>query len=383
MKVMHVITALGVGGAERMLLKLLSARALSGFDQRVVAMLPGGAMAAPMRATGARVDELNFLGGLPLLEGAFRLARLAQRDQPDLVHGWLYHGNLGAALAQFAVWRHVPMVWGIRQSLPTFEGENLFARFGIALNRIGSGRPHRLLFNSNTSLAQHRAHGFDTARAGYVPNGFDTAAFAPDPAARGRWRTEWGAGGEDVVFGMFARYHPAKDHAGFLRAAGRVRAARPNVRFVLAGTGVEPGNVEIARAIAEAGLNDCVKVLGEYRDGIASLLAALDVYVSASARIEAFSNSVGEAMSCALPCVVTEVGDSPQVVGDTGRAVPPNDASALADAMIAMVDLGSTGRADLGERARKRVRAEFDIEAVAQRYADVYRTLIEGTEPVP
>lgn len=377
MIVLHVITALGVGGAERMLLKLLSAHALSGFEQRVVAMLPGGALAAPMRATGARVDELDFLGGLPVLEGAFRLARLARRDQPDLVHGWLYHGNLGAALAQFALGRHVPMVWSIRQSLPTLDGENLFARFGIALNRIASGRPDRLLFNSNTSLAQHRARGFDTARAGYVPNGFDTAAFAPDAAARARWRTAWGVGANDVVFGMFARYHPAKDHAGFLRAAARVRKARPNVRFVLAGTAVDPRNVEIARVIAETGLDGYVRLLGEQRDCVASLLAALDVYVSASAR-EAFSNSIGEAMSCALPCVVTEVGDSSQVVGDTGRAVPPNDASALADAMIAMVDLGSTGRADLGERARKRVRAEFDIEAVAQRYADFYRTLIEG-----
>ena len=375
MVVLHVITALGVGGAEHMLLKLLGARALSGFDQRVVAMLPGGAMAAPMRATGARVDELNFLGGLPVMQGAFRLARLARRDQPDLVHGWLYHGNLGAALAQFALGRQVPMVWSIRQSLPTLDGENLFARIGIALNRIGSGRPDRLLFNSNTSLAQHRAQGFDTTRAGYVPNGFDTAAFAPDPAARARWRTEWGAGAEDVVFGMFARYHPAKDHAGFLRAAARVRKARPNVRFVLAGTGVDAGNVEIARVIAETGLNGYVRLLGEQRDGVASLLAALDVYVSASAR-EAFSNSIGEAMSCALPCVVTDVGDSPQVVGDTGRAVPPDDASALADAMIAIVDLGSTGRADLGGRARQRVHAEFDMESVAQRYADFYRALI-------
>src|SRR5438876_4362582 len=148
MVVLHVITALGVGGAEHMLLKLLGARALSGFDQRVVAMLPGGAMAAPMRATGARVDELDFLGGLPVMHGAFRLARLARRDQPDLVHGWLYHGNLGAALAHFALGRQVPMVWSIRQSLPTLDGENLFARIGIALNRIGSGRPDRLLFNS-------------------------------------------------------------------------------------------------------------------------------------------------------------------------------------------------------------------------------------------
>jgi glycosyltransferase involved in cell wall biosynthesis len=376
MLVLHVITALGVGGAERMLLKLLGARALFGFDQRVVAMLPGGAMAAPMRATGARVDELNFLGGLPVLGGAFHLSRLTRRERPDLVHGWLYHGNLGASLAQGALRRQVPMVWSIRQSLPSLDGENLFARIGIALNRVGSGRPDRLLFNSNTSLAQHRARGFDIARAAYIPNGFETETFAPDAVARARWRAEWGLSAEHVVFGMFARYHPAKDHAGFLRAAARVRAVRPNVRFVLAGSGVESSNSEIAGLIAEAGLGGQVHLLGERRDDVAPLLSALDVYVSASAR-EAFSNSIGEAMSTALPCVVTDVGDSPQVVGDTGRIVAPSDPGALAGEMIAMVDLGSTGRAELGERARQRVRAEFDINSVAQRHADLYRKLIE------
>ncbi|CAM5787355.1 glycosyltransferase [Rhizobacter fulvus] len=380
MRVLHVITALGIGGAERMLLKLLGARALSGFDQRVIAMLPGGAMAAPMRATGARVDELNFLGRLPLIEGSVRLARLARRAQPDLVQGWLYHGNLGASLAHRALARPLPLVWSIRQSLPSLDGENLFARIGIALNRVGSVWPDRLLFNSNISLMQHRVQGFNTSRAEYLPNGFDTAAFAPDAAKRARWRAIWGAGEEDVVFGMFARYHPAKDHAGFLRAAARARDVRPNVRFVLAGTGVDADNADIARVIAETGLGERVCLLGEQRDEIASLLTGLDVYVSASARIEAFSNSIGEAMSCGLPCVVTSVGDSPQVVGDSGCQVPPSDCGALVDAMVAMVDRGLSGRAELGSRARQRVRAEFDMEVVAQRYAEIYRALIDPAQ---
>jgi hypothetical protein len=84
MRLLHVITALGVGGAENMLLKLLTARSLAHIDQRVVAMLPGGAMAAPMRAVGAVVDELNLLGGVPVVTGSAQLARLARRFQPQL-----------------------------------------------------------------------------------------------------------------------------------------------------------------------------------------------------------------------------------------------------------------------------------------------------------
>lgn len=376
MRVLHVITALGVGGAENMLLKLLSARALSGCGQHVVAMLPGGAMAAPMRDAGAPVHELNFLGGFPLAGGALGLARIARGCNPDVVHGWLYHGNLGAALARRSLRRRVPLVWSIRQSLPTLEGENLFARVGIALNRCGSAMPDRLLFNSRTSQQQHRDHGFSMARADYLPNGFDTARFSPDGEARARWRKQWSVPEDSVVFGNIGRYHPFKDHANFLQAAARVRQARPASRFVLAGPGVEPHNAELMGAVHAAGLAEHVELLGA-RSDVAGITAALDVYVSSSAT-EAFSNSVGEAMCCALPCVVTDVGDSAHVVGNTGRAVPPRDPQALASAMIAMHDLGSPGRRALGAQARQRVVADFGIEAVAGRYAALYASLAEA-----
>lgn len=379
MKVLHVITALGVGGAERMLLKLLSARVLSGVNQHVVAMLPGGAMAEPMRATGAAVEELDFLGGVPIVMAGSRLALLTRRIAPDIIQGWMYHGNLGAMLARASVRRRVPLVWGVRQSLPSLNGENAFARAGIRMNKAFSGRPDRLLFNSMTSLEQHRVFGFNMHHAQYLPNGFDTAGFSPDPAMRAHWRAAWGADQDAVIFGLLARYHPAKDHAGFLQAARQVVQARPQARFVMAGTGVVGENPDLARAIAEAGLGAQVRLLGERRD-VAAILSGLDVYVSSSSRIEAFSNSVGEALSCALPCVVTDVGDSPQVVGESGRVVPPRDPTALAGAMVALIDLGAQARAALGQRARQRMVSEFDIEAVAQRYANLYAELAGGQQ---
>ena len=180
MRVLHVITALGVGGAEGMLLKLLGAQALSGVEQQVVAMLPGGAMAGPLRATGAQVEELDFLGGLPVIGGATRLAKLARHCRPDIVQGWMYHGNLGAMLARAVQPRRVPLVWGVRQSLASLQGENAWARAAIRANRLLSGAPDCIVFNSRTSIEQHRSFGFHSVSTRYVPNGFDGGRVQPE-----------------------------------------------------------------------------------------------------------------------------------------------------------------------------------------------------------
>ncbi len=373
MRVLHVITALGVGGAEHMLLKLLGSQALAGCEQRVLALLPGGALAARVRATGSLVRELDLLGPWALVRGLSQLAAEARRFAPDLVQGWMYHGNLGAWAAAAALPGRVPLVWGVRQSLPTLRGENAFARVAIHLNRWGSRRPDVLLFNSHTSLGQHQRQGFDVGRARVLPNGFDTDRFRPDDQARAQLRRDWGLPAGAVAFGLLARWHPVKDHAGFLQAARLLRRTHPQAHLVLAGTGVQAEQPLLAQALRDPLLAGAVHLLGERHD-MPAVMAALDACVSASTA-EAFSNTLGEAMASGLACVATDVGDSAAVLGGCGHVVPPSDAPALAAAMAALVDAGEAARADLGRRARERVLQHYALEAVAMRHAALYAEL--------
>ena len=374
MKVLHVITALGVGGAENMLLKLLGASRLSGVDQRVIALLPDGALAGPMRATGAGVEKLDLLGGVPVIEGTLRLAAHARAAAPDIIQGWLYHGNLGATVARAVQPHRVPLIWGVRQSLPSLDGENVWARTAIWLGKWLSRSPDRILFNSQTSLAQHRAFGFHSARMQYLPNGFDTARFRPDAQMRASRRLEWGVSDRHVVFGLVARYHPAKDHQTFLRAARKVAEMHPCAFFVLCGAGTDHDNQLLSEQIAALGLLDRVRCLG-VSSQVAEIMTGLDVLVSSSSHVEAFSNSIGEAMSSAVPCIVTDIGDSARVVDDTGRIVPPCDPARLAQAMITMIDVGRQGRLELGQRARNRIESAFSLDAVAAHYGALWQTL--------
>jgi glycosyltransferase involved in cell wall biosynthesis len=106
------------------------------------------------------------------------------------------------------------------------------------------------------------------------------------------------------------------------------------------------------------------------------LSAALDIASSSSAYGEAFPLVVGEAMSCGVPCVVTDVGDSGWIVGNTGRVVPPRNPEALANAWKELLHLGLEGRETLGRAARERIIASFALDSVVAQYETLYENLL-------
>jgi len=172
------------------------------------------------------------------------------------------------------------------------------------------------------------------------------------------------------VIGHLARFHPMKDQVGLICAARRVVAEEEDVLFLLAGSGL-PGNGRLLEAVRECRLEGKVRLLDETASP-AAMLSACDAFCLPSAWGEGFPNAVGEAMACELPCVVTRVGESPEMVGETGLVVEAGDREALAQALLRLVRMAQPGRARLGALARARIAQHFSIGSVATRYADLF-----------
>jgi glycosyltransferase involved in cell wall biosynthesis len=103
--------------------------------------------------------------------------------------------------------------------------------------------------------------------------------------------------------------------------------------------------------------------------------AALDIATSPS-RSEAFPMAVGEAMGCGIPCVVTNVGDSAMIVGNTGKVVPADDPQVLAEAWHELLVAGPVVRKQMGEAARNRIQQQFSLSAIVERYQELYREVL-------
>jgi glycosyltransferase involved in cell wall biosynthesis len=369
-KVVHVITGLNAFGAETALCRLLEA--LRSRDHVVIAL--GGENALSARAAGsATVHHLGMRAGRFALGDALRLRRLIRDAQPDVIHGWMYHANLMAAIAGIGL--GIPMVWGIRHSLHDFALEKRTMRWVIRLSAWLSRLPARILYNSAVSAAQHAAFGFSERRAEVIPNGFETQAFAPDEAARHRIRAELAIPPDSLAVGLIARVHPMKDHANFLRAAASFAQSNPRAVFVLVGVGADADNFRLLDLVRQLKLGEHLRLCGP-RDDIAAIDNALDIACSSSSWGEAFPNAIAEAMACGVPSVATDVGDVRQIVGDTGVVVPPRDAEALAKGWAKVAALGVEGRLSLGVRARARIIERYTLASIARQYADLYDSIV-------
>lgn len=373
-RVMHVITGLDIGGTEMMLWKLLSASS-PGLTSMVVSLGDEGTMAPKFRELGIPVRSLNFRRSPMDVFRLLRFLSLIREFQPRIIQGWLVHGNLVASLSKLAVRNHIPVFWNIRQSLYDMSAERVGTGVAIRAGAFISQFVEKIVYASETSARHHEKLGYERKKSVVVPNGFDCQKFHPDEEAHWRVHADLGLRNGAVLVGLVARYHPMKDHAGFLKAAGIVARKHEAARFLLAGRGVTNGNSDLEEIIDKEGLRDRVFLLGERLD-IAQITAGLDIACSAS-WTEGFANSIGEAMACAVPCVATDVGDSMNLVGDTGLIVLPRNPEFLARAICELIDIGPEKRKALGLQARKRIEKHFSLPEIAHRYERLYQDCLK------
>lgn len=356
-KVLHLISGLGTGGAERMLTRLVTRMEALDIAQGVISMTGPGTFGPAITAAGVPLHDLGMARGRLDPRAVGRLVGLLRRERPDVLMTWLYHADLLGTVAALVPGTARALAWNLRCSDMDGLRYGRLTRLLAALSR----RPAVVVSNSEAGKRFHAGLGYRPKAWTVLPNGIDTDVFRPDPAARSAVRAAAGGLPEGaVVLGVVARIDPMKGHGVFLEAFTTLRARRPDVHAVLIGKDTltlppTPG----------------VIALGE-RGDVPDLLPGLDGLVSPSLFGEGFSNVIGEAMACGVPVAATDVGDAAMIVGNTGRIAPPGDAGALAAAMDALL---GADRVALGAAARRRVEETWALPRVLEAYATLFREL--------
>lgn len=371
---LHVITGLNVGGAETMLARLLEqTTGVPGHSTEVISLLPPGPAAERVTRIGVPVHHLGMRVGRPSLGAALRLVTLARRLRPDLVMGWMHHGQIAATVMALAAPGRPPVIWNVRHSLDGLTEEKPLTRVLLRIQALLSRTPRAIIYNSRNAAAQYALIGFDTRRAQVVPNGFEIPPPCSRETTRNLIHAEFGIRPEPLLIAMVARNHPMKDVPNLVAAFGHLIAAGVDAHLLIAGQGMDHPE----RPVAD--LLDTIPrarwTLSGHRSDVSGWLGGVDILALPSAWGEGFPNIVGEAMAAGVPCIVTDVGDAGWLVGETGQVVRPGDPEDLAAALLDLHRAGAAGRLALGQKARERIVRNFALADVARRYVDLCRSV--------
>jgi len=359
--VLHLISGLGTGGAERMLLWTARHFDRESFDLMVVSLMSGGPMASLIRAEGVQVVEMGQGRGQLSPRALFRLVRLARSFSPSIIQGHLFHSNI---ISRFVS----PFVPGAR-SVSTRHNEKDSA-FRRVLYFVSGFLSAGTIVFSDPVLRHASGDSFAGGPVRLAPYGIDPGT---PTVTRTGVRQELGLGPDTFTWIAVGRLTPQKGFDLLIEAFSelRRRTGTPAVLLVV-GDGEERKTLEgqAARQVAD----DTVRFLGS-RDDVVNLLGASDAFVLSS-RWEGGPLVAMEAMAAGLPVVATRVGDVSRMVtdGETGLVVPPDNVHDLTAAMEKIMSLGDRARL-WGDDGKKKILVSCHFTRTQRYVEEIYREL--------
>ena len=366
-KILLHIRSLDIGGSERQVVSLAKSMADLGAEIHIAVIKSGGQLETDI--LGISNVHLHYIGESGLggrLRYLLRLRALINSIGFNGVYGFLPIPNL-ALLIALTVRNRPSIAWGVRSSDLDHSQYDKRVKLTMKLEKWLSKFPDIIITNSQAALTEYQLKGYPKLH--HIPNAIDVERFKPNPEARVLIRNKLGISNSAPLIGLFARIHPMKDHATFLKAVKILIEKKPKARFICAGSislGYSDLETSIKSAAINMGLDKHVFWLGSRNDP-EHLMAACDLTTLTSDSGEGFPNSIAESIACGIPCVSTDIGDSANIIANFAPVVPAKNPEALALAWETTLNRDSIKQGQIALEMRQSIIARFSCDTIASR----------------
>ena len=360
MKILYVITDLGIGGAERLVINLADKMAYLG-HQVCIVVLTDPILFTPSDLR-IQIVALNMTKApWDFARAYFAFRRVIVEFQPDVIHSHMVHANLLARL--------IKLVVGVPRLICTAHSKNEGGRLRMLAYRLTDS-----LANVSTNVSCEAVRAFEIQ--GAVPvgkmlavvNGIDCDVFRLDTNSRIEIRQSLSIKDGCIVFIAVGRLYEVKDYPNLLNAYSLSCISNPNSCLWIIGDG--PLRKELEELAISLEIRDTVHFFGVRHD-IPKLMSAADVFVLSSVW-EGLPLVVGEAMATGCLVVATDCGGVKELVGSSGYLVSPSDSVSLSKAMSEVANLSNVTAEYLRVHARQRIVEGFGLDSAAKRWLEIY-----------
>jgi len=371
MKILHIITSLLDGGAEGVLYRLCTNDTTN--EHMVISLRGKGKYGELLTNQGVKVLTLNMKPKEFSIFAFVKLIKILKNENADIIQTWLYHADFfGGIAARLAGKKN--LIWNIRHSdfNKKYTKTSLIILIKI-LSKLSYFLPKKIISCSKNSIKLHTNIGYQSNKMNYVPNGYDLHMFKPNPKKKLLIKNKFNIKNRFTLLGNIARFHPQKDHVNLLRALSIVKKNKIPFKCILVGFGIEKKNKILNNLIQKFNLKNELILLGQ-QNKINVIMNEIDVNILASGYGEAFPNVVAEAMASGTPCVVTDVGDSSLIVGDTGWVTKTSNSEELANNIKKAINKSKSKKWNyLCLKARKRIVKKFSIKKMIVSYNKIWK----------
>jgi len=372
-KIAFLIRDLGSGGAERQL--VLLANELSRKYQIVIITFYNSNNFYSKLNSNVEFISLHKRGRWDFIPFFLRFFKVMKRQKPLLLYAFMHTAEFLTYLYHFFD-KQLLVVWSIRSSNMDTSRYGMLYHIMRKIECKISNTPNAIISNSFAGKKIAIKDGFKHENIQVVHNGIETDKFKFNNNARTAIRKKLGVNDHSLIIGLVARHDPMKGINNFIEAAKIYSISNPDTYFLVIGSGPQDYTIELINNAKKAGVNDFFFWLPA-SEKIEDYYSAMDIYTSTSIYGEGFSNTIGEAMSCSLPCVATNVGDSSIIIGDTGIIIEPFDIQEIVRGWEKIViNLNNNGPLKFTEQ-RNRICENFSIQQMTLNTEEIILNTIQ------
>lgn len=367
-KITHIITTIGLGGAEAMLYRLLQNMDRNLYEVEVICLTEMGTYGKLIeRQLHIKVSICDMRSNsIRAVLDCYRLCRGS-----DIIQTWMYHANLLGYILSILLKKKI--IWGIHHSNLNKKENKRRTIFIAKLCARLSKRVDAIISCGPKVKEIHEAIGYKGKQHHVIVNGINTDEYMPSKK-RHYYMEQFGIKNQPILLHV-GRWDHLKDYENLIASLKWLCQLRQDFYLFLVGYEIDTFNKELMLMIEEAQLQQVTFLLGS-REDVPQLMAAADLFVLSSAG-EGLPNVLVEALASGTCCVTTNVGDCEYLVGDYGEVVSAKDAKALAMAINKALNYSSQQYAERASNGREHALANYQIKQVVAQYHALYPAILD------